>query len=602
MISHEFRGETKYSSKSHCIVKFNPVEVLQLTSRMEKRLRDLASEEFRQLEKWLISIQIPREALLIEVCRVSDYWNVRKFLLGEDKFGLSRPQFDVLMRGWSPALGLLLPEVGRAPGFLLMESNEQTFGVAMKFLDSLGKVVSLRRSADMLHHGIAVDLSLNDEISIGMSEPAKNNHYSDRIDSLRLQDLESEFSVSSPLDDLIESVRVEDLKASMSPLVFPWETSRGTLIGYDSEPKLDDYFLAQAAKAADIWRKDAGISPNSVIGNISSTDLISVVLLLASFSLKHIYFIGVGRQVIPQANYNMSLTIWKPRSELEGSIVEFTGMDPEIVSAAFDLIIVGQSQHKHFQNDYSPYVPLLIEASGGYLAIPLSGLFKNPLRGILELHPDKVANGRQSIGSSRESWMISELYSLFLGDRYVCVDGQTNLKYHGRTLTDIDAAVLDRATGELGLFQLKWQDFSSDKVKTQRSKAKNFVNQVGSWAEKLEMWIEEYGLDGLCRSLRIPKEKSVGGLKVRLFAIGRVAARFGSYGFQQGKSNIAVCSWDQFVRIRYELGTTDLIFCELFELIVKEIEGADKLKPLPHEIVVGDQTIRFEDFWVGLEE
>ena len=38
-------------------------------------------------------------------------------------------------------------------------------------------------------------------------------------------------------------------------------------------------------------------------------------------------------------------------------------------------------------------------------------------------------------------------------------------------ITDIDAAVFDVTTGELGLFQLKWQDFSSSDVAKQRSKA-----------------------------------------------------------------------------------------------------------------------------------
>jgi hypothetical protein len=57
-------------------------------------------------------------------------------------------------------------------------------------------------------------------------------------------------------------------------------------------------------------------------------------------------------------------------------------------------------------------------------------------------------------------------------------------------LTDIDAAVLDRTTGDLALFQLKWQDFRGATTRQTISRAKNFVGQVQKWAENTTTWID----------------------------------------------------------------------------------------------------------------
>jgi hypothetical protein len=47
-------------------------------------------------------------------------------------------------------------------------------------------------------------------------------------------------------------------------------------------------------------------------------------------------------------------------------------------------------------------------------------------------------------------------------------------------LTDIDAVIFDRLTGELALFQLKWQDYSTNSLRETRSKASNLVKELDS--------------------------------------------------------------------------------------------------------------------------
>lgn len=132
----------------------------------------------------------------------------------------------------------------------------------------------------------------------------------------------------------------------------------------------------------------------------------------------------------------------------------------------------------------------------------------------------------------RENWMADDLYGLFEGSRFQCVRGQTRLRRHGQTVTDIDAAIYDKLTGELALFQLKWQDFASCNVRTQRSKAENFIDQVDRWGKNTTMWIDQFGIDALVQSLKLKIPSGTQPISIRLVAVGRSNARFRSYGDQ----------------------------------------------------------------------
>ena len=202
-----------------------------------------------------------------------------------------------------------------------------------------------------------------------------------------------------------------------------------------------------------------------------------------------------------------------------------------------------------------------------------------------------------SIRKPRESWMVSELCRLFLGNRYAVVDCPTRLKRNRNTVTDIDAAVLDRTTGELGLFQLKWQDFSINDIREARSRAKNFVEQVDSWANKTQLWVNDSGARALCQTLRLKLAAHEQITAVRLFAIGRSASRFQSYGYATTSRNLAVCTWSQFVRLRYEIGPVINVLKSLHERVQREYTHPAKKKELSHEIIAADQKILLENFW-----
>ena len=133
-------------------------------------------------------------------------------------------------------------------------------------------------------------------------------------------------------------------------------------------------------------------------------------------------------------------------------------------------------------------------------------------------------------------------------------------------------------------------------VRRQRSRAHNFVEQVDGWANALEDWIAEFGVAELCTCLRLPAPKSA-GCTVRLFAMGRSAARFRSYGYSQKVHSVAVCTWPQFVRLRYETGPVPHVIEALHSAIRAEQTSPPPVVPWPHELTVAGQRIVMDDLW-----
>jgi hypothetical protein len=196
--------------------------------------------------------------------------------------------------------------------------------------------------------------------------------------------------------------------------------------------------------------------------------------------------------------------------------------------------------------------------------------------------------------------MIDDLVHLFMGNRYIRFDKPVILERDGKTVTDIDAAILDTLTGELALFQLKWQDFGSHSLKKQRSKAKNFVDQVDGWSEKLEAWIAEFGVDALAHRLHLPKSSQI--KDILLFAVGRSASRFQSYGYVQKRTKTAVGTWPQFIRLRDEIGPAARVISSLHKKLLDERHGSVIRKPIPYRFEVGGIGVLVEDIWSTIDD
>lgn len=298
----------------------------------------------------------------------------------------------------------------------------------------------------------------------------------------------------------------------------------------------------------------------------------------------------------------MSMTIWRRKSEFCHTISHLTQKPIGLTTELLHSLTLGAENSTALAHETIAVIPPLIDSGSISFLFPMSSIFTNPFSAVRLLNRHIPSPDPQHImGLKREARMRDELYLLFSGERFEIVTHPVDLKHNGATTTDIDAAILDRETGSIAIFQLKWQDFMTGNPKRLRSMAKNFVEQVDTWANKIEHWISAYGVDKLRQSLQLPSGSSTSPSDVKLFGIGRMAARFQSYGQSQRNTSVATCSWLQFVRNRIEVGPEPCVFSEIHKRIQSETSRQLNLTTRPYEFRLRGQRVILEDFWVQIE-
>ncbi len=467
-------------------------------------------------------------------------------------------------------------------------------------LHCAGRYVLLNRTAEMVRHDMVSAKVDGGEIKLSLSERTLTDHFHDQVDHRKFAELNGKAlqKYRSIALDGQASRRIRDM---MGKLTFPWQTSQGVMVGYTADPEIDAYFLASVSEDTLQWRDDSGIHPQADLGSCSGELLTTVVHVLMSFCIKHIMFVEEALKIHPGINQHMSLTIWKTQAELLQTLRVVTGATVGELAAALDMITVRRRDASFFRTEQAPGMPLLIEVSEGYLLTPVSGVFRNPLNCIRMLRESTSESARNAFRKHREHWMVADLYALFEGPRFQCARSSTKLRRGGKVVTDVDAAILDGSTHELVLFQLKWQDFNTSNIRTQRSKAKNFRDQVENWAQKTISWIDEFGVGALCRALGLRPIDGREPSSVRLIAVGRSNARFRSYGYTIS-NDVLVLPWSQFVRLRLAIGPGQDFFRLLMEAVIQEAAAPINRTPLPYVLERHGLRLVFEDIWSDLED
>jgi hypothetical protein len=571
-------------------------------TEMADKLAAIANAEFERQRDEVAGLPSGAHTLfLIEGCRVIDFQHVAHFMSKTPELFLSEFEFTIMMRGWNAFVALLLPDVGELKGIPSVESTPEFRQSILSILMSLGSATLMRENAEMYRHGMAECTIDENVITFRMSDRCSVDHFLDRLEDDKLRRLEDSSPLTNVFREAIRRTKIDNLDERIRSLVFPWRPSESvTMVGYDAAPDIDQHYFALVAEMTHDGIDDAGIHDDAVLGSITGRDLRTVVFLVMSLYLKHARFVDVAKKAFPEINYAMSLTIWKTREEFVQSIVAFTGMPELVVSCAIEMLTVKAGDNAYFRNEVTPFIPMLIQVADNYLLSPISSMVRNPFHGIRMLHEKRDKRATADLQVHREGWMISELYNLFLGGRYVCMQGTTNLRRGRNVVTDIDAAIFDTVSGELALFQLKWQDFNSNDIAKQRSRAKNFVEKVDGWATGVKGWIAEFGDVALMRAIRVKHATVV--TKVRLFAVGRSAARFQSYGFSHQVEDIASATWRQFARLRFEIGPTENVLRDLHAAIQAEKTTPVMLRPIRQEMPLANYRVVFENLWNEFED
>jgi len=586
-------------------------------------LRDLAEVHLATVLKPLPTDRIGRFVLFVEVVRAMDYWGTHApALIGDDE--KVAQSFDLMYWGWNRAVAELFEPLDQPGAFPMMESTQESRTFAANLMQELGKVSLLRRLADMSERGIMEVDRNGDGFNIRMSEDARAQ-FADSTELDRLNAAEKLMPSSSAgwtMTSMRDALRFpgmpgnymamadapvkrwlrSDIEELIKPLVRPWNTGRGVMAAYDARIEVDEHYMAQALGLATRWREESGIHANAKLGAITGADIAGVGAALISLHAKHFGCVSVAKKLFPEVSVAQSLTIWGPRDTLEESISIISGRPEPVVHAVFDALAMTSEQAKKLADHSTPLIPLLFDLGNGFIFRPVSCLTRNPFTAAKTQHQWLDPRTEHAIAADREEWMREHLYGMFGGKRYIRFPGNLKLRRGGAVLTDIDAIIYDKLTGDVGLFQLKWQDYTTNDVRQLRSKAANLSAELVDWSGKVKLWIEENGPSALDKSLRLKQKRREAVRGVLLFAISRSSVRTQGYGIKTDAPDLAMAVWPQFVRARMEIGPSALSLRDVHARLIEEHGQVPTVHPMPAVMRIEDKTLNIHDFWNRTDE
>lgn len=581
-------------------------------------LRELAKAHLAALLKQLPSDRMGRFVLFIEVVHAMDYWGIHAPAAIEDK-NQSAQSFDLMYWGWNRAVSELFEPLEQPGAFPLMESTQRSREFAVGLMQEFGKVSLLRRMADMVERGIVEAVKDRDEFHVRIAEDTKAQ-FADSLESGRLKSAEERMPSSSAgwkMASMRDALRFPgmpgayfaradtpanrwlrpDIEELIKTLVRPWDTGRGVMVAYDARIEVDKHYMAEALALATAWREDSGIHAKARLGPITGADVAGVGAALISLHLKHVGCVLVASKLFSQVSVPQSLTIWGPMSALEESISLMSGRPEPVVRAVFNALAMTSEQAKKLADHSTPLIPLLFDLGNGFVLRPVSCLTRNPFTAAITQHRWLDSRAEHAVAADREDWMREHLYGMFGGKRYARFPGNLKLRRAGSVLTDIDAVVYDRLTGDVGLFQLKWQDYSTNDVRQLRSKAANLAAELMDWSSKVKSWIEENGISALNQSLRLKQKQREAVKSVFLFAISRSAVRTQGYGIKTDAPDLAMAVWPQFLRARMEIGPSERALRDIHARLFEEHGQVPDIQPMPTSIRVADSVLHIHDLW-----
>lgn len=499
---------------------------------MHEKFQALAEQQLSTLLSKLPDNPGSRFVLFLEALRILDYRTIVEPSVPEER--RISPQLLSIMRwGWGLAASHLLRPLDMN-GIPMGKSDAESLKAAEQLLYHFGLVVLMRRAAEMVRCGYLSVAEVEGVLSVTSVDFMAYQHV-DNLEFDRWHELQEQLDTSEAsthggwslhsMDRIHEVERRigayigrgrhaylkkwerPDVDALMVPLIRPWDSGYGVMMAYGARKEVDDHFGAEGMKLAESWISDVGLDPRAAVGASTGADVTAVTAIIAALHLKHIHFGRLASKHQPTISIPISLTIWEPAEQLAQALADYTGFKVERIQRALDVITLPLSEADRLPKFSAFDMPLLLDLENGYVLRPVSSVVRNPLVSALAMIEWRDPAGRSRLIASLEEWMRRDLYALFQGSRYFLADRNIKVRDGDRIATDIDAAILDKTTGELALIQLKWQDYFTNDVRKLRSRSSNLTTELDEWAGVVSEWIERVGLDGVTKSLRLNSRK-----------------------------------------------------------------------------------------------
>ena len=276
----------------------------------------------------------------------------------------------------------------------------------------------------------------------------------------------------------------------MSPLVSPWENH---YIQYDTNPSIDQFFQDQGL----LWARghyepgQDAFPPDATFGDLPFGLYRDAVVAVIGFALKHIAFTSILQTRHPHLDIRNLLTVTAAEPRLHGYLSAALGITEIEARQVLEALKLTPENIQAHASEPAVNIAPFLSINSDTVAVSIAGALSSPFDIMLaELFRRHRRDWDRAV-DRREEDFRKELYDLFSDEKFAKAENPLKLRIEGNVATDIDAALLDKTTGTLGLFQLKWQDPFGTSMRKRNTKMKNFLAETDQWVSTVSSILRE---------------------------------------------------------------------------------------------------------------
>jgi len=538
-------------------------------------VEDLVRSETRRVA---LSWRPPeRRAGLLEICRAIDTIVVSARHQKDDVVEFCR-------QGADKAISLFMDDSCRQRRAPIFPSDDRTIQWAFSVLQHCGRIASCEKLLDYERAGLGRFFHNNGELQFEYTPKYVGLEAIENDESKWI--LDEVADTQEPALNLLDSAQ-PGIHERMKKLVYCWADH---FIGYNTAPEIDEFFDQRGLLSSERMFGYDVFADDAVFGGRPFSFYREGVRTLVGWAIKHLHFAAVLQRLRPDLRIQNLVTITADIDRVTSELACALHATEKDASKVLSLLEVNLDNATQLLiNGHAP--PPLLRVSSEQVLRVVSGFLIEPLQVMLRNLRTQYQNDWDRAVNDRESRFRDELLQLFPQDWLVKFPTGISFKKAAQKLTDVDAVVLDKKTGVVGLFQLKWQDAFGHSMRERGAKMKNFSREAQKWIDTVGTFLANATPAEMCQMLGLSIQ-SRRPLQYRLFVIGRYFAHFS--GDATPDDRAAWIVWPQLIRLAKKVAASDNPIEELYSAGIAD-------SPINRPVSVPASTFRLGDITITMQ-
>ncbi len=448
---------------------------------------------------------------VLDCVAVSNYWKKSGEYLPLETPGL-KP--SILMLGCAPALRPFLSIVKNQDGGVPYgPAHPENTSYAYSYLNNCGTLTFLRRMASLERYELASTQQISPRhfritISPGIPEEAA------RLSRQLL------LNKTKPSYSLRKRKYWNRLHARMKKYVQPAD---GWFIRYGNDSQIIEAYREKARSFGQDYLEAEALPDKVTIGDRTFGEWKEACNQAVGRVMSHMDFAVFLHRKKPSITLDSILTIFIRREDAE-EVLREAGLPTDQVKSTMRALTLEFDDLNDWEHAFEVPTVFYIGLGKDFLLLPCFGALTNPYFAMFRHLRETYRPDWDRAVDLREAIFRTDLATVFPQSRFIIPEHGFKLRRtDGSVITDIDALIIDRQTGDLALVQLKWHDIYGFSLKERDSRRRN-IAKANDWVERVAGWVDDQSSNEVASALGIKTQAST--KPPLLYVLARYSARF----------------------------------------------------------------------------